>query len=73
MQADRETLRTIGFVGLGDMGAPIAANYARTGFDLLAYDLRPEVESQVVSWGGRWAEDATDLIQKSDVLWRLPT
>jgi 3-hydroxyisobutyrate dehydrogenase-like beta-hydroxyacid dehydrogenase len=46
VQADGETLRTIGFVGLGDMGAPIAANYARTGFDLLAYDLRPEVESQ---------------------------
>ena len=68
MEADGETRRTIGFVGLGDMGAPIAANYARKGFDLLAYDLRPELESQVVSWGGRWAHDATDLIQRSDVL-----
>ncbi len=68
MEANGETPRTIGFVGLGDMGAPIAANYARKGFDLLAYDLRPELESQVVSWGGRWAQDATDLIERSDVL-----
>jgi 3-hydroxyisobutyrate dehydrogenase-like beta-hydroxyacid dehydrogenase len=68
METDVEILRTIGFVGLGDMGAPIAANYARKGFDLLAYDLRPELESQVVGWGGRWAQDATDLIQRSDVL-----
>jgi 3-hydroxyisobutyrate dehydrogenase-like beta-hydroxyacid dehydrogenase len=68
MEANGKTPRTIGFVGLGDMGAPIAANYARKGFDLLAYDLRPELESQVVSWGGRWAQDATDLIQRSDVL-----
>lgn len=68
METDGETLRTIGFVGLGDMGAAIAANYAGKGFDLLAYDLRPELESQVVSWGGRWAQNATDLIQGSDVL-----
>ena len=29
---------TLGFVGLGDMGAPMAANLSRGGFPLIVYD-----------------------------------
>ena len=32
------TPRTLGFVGLGDMGAPMAANIARHGFEVIGYD-----------------------------------
>ena len=29
---------TLGFVGLGDMGAPMAANLSRGGFRLIVFD-----------------------------------
>lgn len=32
-------MRTIGFVGLGNMGAPMAAHVAAAGFDLVGYDV----------------------------------
>ncbi len=33
----------IGFVGLGNMGAPMARRLAQGGFDVLAYDIRAEI------------------------------
>lgn len=32
----------VGFVGLGRMGAPMAANVARAGFPLVVHDRRPD-------------------------------
>jgi 3-hydroxyisobutyrate dehydrogenase-like beta-hydroxyacid dehydrogenase len=59
---------TIGCVGLGDMGAPIAANYARHGLTVLAHDLRPALEDDVVSWGAQWVARSADLVTGVDVL-----
>lgn len=59
---------TIGFVGLGDMGAGIAASYAREGLDLVAFDLRPELAKTVEGWGGRFAISLADVASSSDVL-----
>lgn len=67
MQAGENDLGTVGFIGLGDMGEGIASNYARH-LDLLAFDLRPELEAEVVSWGGRWARDAVQLLELSDIV-----
>jgi len=36
-------IRRIGFVGIGNMGSPMAANLAQAGFDLSIYDLREAV------------------------------
>ncbi|GAA4260876.1 3-hydroxyisobutyrate dehydrogenase [Dietzia aurantiaca] len=35
----------IGWIGLGNMGAPMARNAAAAGFDLTAYDLSPDARS----------------------------
>lgn len=32
-------IRTIGFIGLGNMGVPMAANLVRGGYDVIAFDL----------------------------------
>ncbi|MET0450386.1 MAG: NAD(P)-dependent oxidoreductase [Mycobacterium sp.] len=68
MPADDTPLGTLGFVGLGDLGAPMAANYARHGLALLAHDLRPHLEAEVMGWGGRWADNPATVVQQSDVL-----
>lgn len=67
MQPGTTSLGTIGFVGLGDMGAGIASNCAKH-LDLVAFDLRPEMESAVLGWGGRWAESVEALLSTSDVV-----
>lgn len=34
----------VGFVGLGNMGLPMAANLAKKGHQVFAYDIKPEKE-----------------------------
>jgi 3-hydroxyisobutyrate dehydrogenase-like beta-hydroxyacid dehydrogenase len=32
----------MGFIGLGNMGMPMAKSLVKAGFSLIVYDLRPE-------------------------------
>jgi 3-hydroxyisobutyrate dehydrogenase-like beta-hydroxyacid dehydrogenase len=40
--------KTVGMVGLGEMGGPIAENIARAGFSVLAYDRSPQAQADGV-------------------------
>jgi 3-hydroxyisobutyrate dehydrogenase-like beta-hydroxyacid dehydrogenase len=42
----------VGFIGLGRIGTPIAANVCRAGYDLTVFDLREERVCEVGSPGG---------------------
>jgi 3-hydroxyisobutyrate dehydrogenase-like beta-hydroxyacid dehydrogenase len=42
------TVKTVGMVGLGAMGKPIAQFIARAGFDTIAYDLSPDATAEGV-------------------------
>lgn len=68
-------VKTIAFVGLGNMGTPMAARLAAKGFTLALYDVRPEaVEAFVASHGGRAATSAADAARAADVaITMLPT
>lgn len=48
----------VGFIGLGNMGRPMAANLCRKGFPLRVYDVAPERVRALTSIG---AEPATDI------------
>ena len=39
---------TIGFVGLGRMGRPMASNLCRKGFDLVVHDVNPQAPVHVL-------------------------
>ncbi len=58
----------IGWVGLGGMGRPMAANVARAGFDLTVCDLRPEPVAELVGLGAAAAHDAVATAAAADVL-----
>jgi 3-hydroxyisobutyrate dehydrogenase len=61
--------RTIGFVGLGNMGYPMAANLAGRGFGLVVLDAnRDAVDRFVDAYGAAAAVDAIDLARRVDVL-----
>ncbi|MEV4163713.1 NAD(P)-dependent oxidoreductase [Nonomuraea dietziae] len=49
----------IGFIGLGIMGAPMAANLGKAGFEVRGYDLRPE---------GRTVASVAEAVTGADVV-----
>ncbi|MBB4427580.1 3-hydroxyisobutyrate dehydrogenase [Bradyrhizobium sp. CIR48] len=61
----------VGMIGLGLMGRSIAANLVKAGFDVTAYDVRPEAEGDVQ--GLRFAKSPAEVVKASDtVLLSLP-
>ena len=66
---------TVGFVGVGNMGWPMAACLVKAGFDVLVNDNRREVANNFVQQIGGTAPDSLrQLAQGSDVLvTMLPT
>jgi 3-hydroxyisobutyrate dehydrogenase len=60
-------IKTIAFIGLGNMGAPIAAQLAAGGFALTLYDRRPEAaHGFAASHKGRVAETIVDAARSAD-------
>ena len=54
-------MKTIGFVGLGDMGLPMAVNIVKAGFPLVGFDLRAERLALLEAAGGRRAGSCREL------------
>ena len=59
---------TVGFVGLGRMGRPMASNLCRKGFPLIVHDIRREPVREVEQLGARAATSIADLARSSDVV-----
>lgn len=57
-----DTLPHVGFIGIGNMGAPMAAQMIKAGFDLTIYDLNPQTSATFVArHGGRVAANLAEL------------
>ena len=67
-------IKTIAFVGLGNMGVPMAAQLAAKGFALALYDRRPEaVRAFAAAHGGRAAASLAEVAKGADaVITMLP-
>lgn len=61
-------MTTIGFIGLGVMGAPMAMNLVRAGFDVVGYNRSPEKTARLVDAGGRAAASASDAATGADIV-----
>lgn len=61
-------METVGFIGLGNMGGPVARHIQRAGFPLIVYDLRAEATRAFEADGAKVADSATMLARKSDVI-----
>ncbi|MGH3760323.1 2-hydroxy-3-oxopropionate reductase [Actinophytocola sp.] len=59
---------TIGFIGLGIMGGPMASNLLRAGFDVIGYDVRPASVERLVAEGGKAAESVEHATAAADVV-----
>src|SRR5919199_1181281 len=61
-------MATVGFIGLGTMGAHMATNLQRAGHDLVVNDVRPDAGSEHLARGARWADTAREVGEAADVV-----
>ena len=61
-------MKKIGFIGLGNMGEPMAANLVKAGFDVIGFDLIEEAKKKAEQNGIQIAEDAVSASENVDVL-----
>lgn len=58
----------VGFIGLGVMGGPMAANVLKGGHELTVYDLSPVAVAQLTALGAKAASSPRELGQTSEVV-----
>lgn len=68
MTTDRQSPRPVGVIGLGAMGAGIAASLRRAGCRVHAYDIRPGVAAAFVEQGGVACATLADMAADCDIV-----
>ncbi|MDQ2082997.1 2-hydroxy-3-oxopropionate reductase [Xanthobacteraceae bacterium Astr-EGSB] len=57
----------VGFIGLGIMGTPMAANLIAGGYELFLYDIHPP-KAELIDKGGKACASAKEVAQKADIV-----
>src|SRR5215468_474413 len=63
-----QQMATIGFIGLGNMGAPMAANLVRAGHRVTGFDLVSEAVERLAAKGGTAAASALAAAAGSEIV-----
>jgi len=61
-------MATIGFIGLGNMGAPMAANLLKAGHQVIGYDLVASARAALEERGGRAAVSAAEAAAAGEIV-----
>src|SRR5215471_9325681 len=62
------TAMRVGFIGLGNMGAPMADFVRQAGFSLVVHDLRRAAAAPMLERGAVWADSPRDVAAQSEVV-----
>src|SRR5438128_6303819 len=68
MRQAGETMETVGFIGLGNMGGPVAGHVQRAGFPIVVFDLRKEATRSFREHGAKVVDSPCELARQSDVI-----
>jgi 3-hydroxyisobutyrate dehydrogenase-like beta-hydroxyacid dehydrogenase len=58
----------VGFIGLGNIGKPMAINVAKAGFDLMVYDLRLEPMRELTALGAKAGRSADEIGAHGEII-----
>jgi len=61
-------MKKIGFIGLGNMGLPMALNLCKAGFPVMVCSSKKESAERIEKAGGTSVSSFTEMAQKADVL-----
>lgn len=60
-------METVGFIGLGNMGAGMAGNIQKAGYPMVVYDIREGATRPFLEGGARLASSPSEVARLSDV------
>ncbi|XP_042672853.1 3-hydroxyisobutyrate dehydrogenase, mitochondrial [Centrocercus urophasianus] len=64
----------VGFIGLGNMGNPMAKNLIKHGYPVIAYDVFPEACKEFQDLGAQVTDSPADVAEKADrIITMLPS
>jgi 3-hydroxyisobutyrate dehydrogenase len=58
----------VGFIGLGTMGASMAANLQKAGYELVVHDIRRAAAERHLAAGAAWADSPKALAEQCEVI-----
>lgn len=58
----------VGFIGLGNMGGPMALNITRAGHEVTVFDIRREAATSHLEAGAKWAESPREAASYSEIV-----
>lgn len=61
-------MKNISFIGLGNMGGPMAKNLLTAGFNVTVYDLNPIAMEEATSCGANGADSILNAVEQADVV-----
>jgi 3-hydroxyisobutyrate dehydrogenase len=61
-------MQTIGWIGLGAMGTPMAANLLRVGYEVHVYNRSKERAEPLLQAGAQWAQSPREVSEHSNVI-----
>ncbi|MDP1670851.1 MAG: NAD(P)-dependent oxidoreductase [Alphaproteobacteria bacterium] len=68
MREEHTMKEKVGFIGLGNMGKPMAMNLARAGVDLTVYDLNPDTMRDLAALGAKTASSTAEVGENCDIV-----
>src|SRR5688500_4875911 len=60
-------MQTVGFIGLGKMGVPVARHIQKAGFPMVVYDIQEEVASPFLEQGALFAHSGAEVASQADI------
>ena len=58
----------VGFIGLGNMGGPLASFVLKAGHALVVHDIRRDAATHLLNGGAAWADSPSEVAAASDVI-----
>ena len=58
----------IGFIGAGNIGAPMAASILKAGFELVVHDIHRDKTGPLVAQGAVWADSPAEVAAQCDII-----
>jgi len=59
---------SVGFIGVGNMGNPMALNVLKSGFPMSVFDTNPNAMVNLLDAGARKAASAADVVDSADIV-----
>ena len=64
-------MKQIGWIGLGNMGTPMASNLSKAGFSLTVFNRSTEKAKPFENTNVRIAQNITELVTQSDIIFTM--